>query len=293
MVDVTETPQVFGRNGNLAGIISDPPAEPRSSDPAVIILNAGIIHRVGPSRVSVELARALAKEGFRTLRFDLSGIGDSPIAEDGSDLSEAVLNDIEDAIDLISGVRGDDGGVVLFGICSGADNALCVAARDERVRGLVLVDPTVHPTTGFRLRRMLARATNPRTWRNVLSGRTILLRLRDLSNRDATPPPGYYGLLTLGHEETKRTARSLADRDVEFLYVITGGVREYCNYPGQIRDSVSGAIPEDQLRVMWRPQANHILTRREDRDALGRAMVDWLKERVAGRRQAPAVTTEG
>ena len=67
---------VFGREATSVGIVTEPAAKHTSpSLPAVVILNSGVIHRVGPNRIYVALARDLAALGFPVLRFDLSGIG--------------------------------------------------------------------------------------------------------------------------------------------------------------------------------------------------------------------------
>jgi len=51
---------LFGDAQGLVGVITDPPGPAGPSRPGVILLNAGVIHRVGPSRLYVNLARALA-----------------------------------------------------------------------------------------------------------------------------------------------------------------------------------------------------------------------------------------
>ena len=54
---IRERLELFGRHGSLAGITSEPPAAPGEGARApIVILSAGIIHKVGPSRVSVELS---------------------------------------------------------------------------------------------------------------------------------------------------------------------------------------------------------------------------------------------
>jgi pimeloyl-ACP methyl ester carboxylesterase len=275
MADVRERPQLFGRKRSLLGIVAEP-AQRVSIEPAVIILNAGIIHRVGPSRIGVALARFLAARGYRVLRFDLSGIGDSPRDPADRSLETAVLQDVTDAIELMTQPTDHTDGVVLFGICSGADNAFYIGAEDDRVRGMVLVDPTIHPTAGFRVRKLLARLLSARSWWNVLSGRSLLLRARRVLERHPRRPPGYYGLLTVDPQQAAARARAMSSRGAEFLYILTGGVGAYCNYPGQVADALSGAIPAQQLQVEWRPQADHVLTRDEDRAWLCDRTAAWL-----------------
>ena len=65
----------FGSNGSLVGILSRPMRSNRNL-PAILLLNAGLVHRVGPNRIYVRLARHFAALGFSVLRFDFSGIGD-------------------------------------------------------------------------------------------------------------------------------------------------------------------------------------------------------------------------
>ena len=56
-----ETAITFGKSKSLTGVLTDPPEAKREAGvPAVIFLNAGLIHHVGPNRLYVKLARALA-----------------------------------------------------------------------------------------------------------------------------------------------------------------------------------------------------------------------------------------
>ncbi len=78
---------VFGDPPDLVGVLTEPDGVCR--DRGVIILNAGIIHRVGPNRLHVRMARALASLGFPVLRFDFSGQGDSGRRVDGPSYQES------------------------------------------------------------------------------------------------------------------------------------------------------------------------------------------------------------
>jgi pimeloyl-ACP methyl ester carboxylesterase len=269
MVELNETPLVFGTDQNLIGIVTEPaaPTEPR---PAVVILNAGIIHRVGPSRFAVGTARALARAGHRVLRFDLSGIGDSQLAGAGT-LQQIVCRDIGDAIDLIA--RED--GVILVGLCSGADNAFFIAADDPRVRGLVLIDPSIERTAGFRRRRVFAAMKSLSSWWRVVSGRALVSRARSRLTQKPTPPPGYYGLLACTPDDARRRAAVMTERGVRFLYVLTGGALGYCNSPRQVREAMPMLGPN--LRVEWRTEADHVMTRDADRSWLVETILGWME----------------
>src|SRR6185503_8792569 len=66
---------VRGEHG-FFGILCEPVNAARG--PVVLLSNAGATHHVGPNRLYVMAARALAAAGLRSLRLDLPGLGDNP-----------------------------------------------------------------------------------------------------------------------------------------------------------------------------------------------------------------------
>jgi len=128
---------IFGNHKSLVGICTN--AEGQDKDislPAIILLNAGILHRVGPNRFHVKLARKMAEYGFTVLRFDQSGKGDSETSKKGIEFEEQTVCDTRAAMDYLSFVKNIDR-FILIGICSGADYTVNVAYRDERVVGII------------------------------------------------------------------------------------------------------------------------------------------------------------
>jgi len=126
----------------LFGILNRPVA-PRAGLPAVVLLNAGCVPRMGPHRQYVPLARQWAGLGFSVLRLDLSGIGDSPVAAGGEEnltYPPGGLEDVEQALSWLSHETGAQR-FVLVGLCSGADIAFSAAAHDPRVSGIVMMNP--------------------------------------------------------------------------------------------------------------------------------------------------------
>ena len=82
----------FGPDGGLVGILTEPdPDVARANAPAHVILNSGILHRVGASRLYVQTARSLAEDGITSLRFDFSGIGDSEVRKDSLPIEERFI----------------------------------------------------------------------------------------------------------------------------------------------------------------------------------------------------------
>jgi len=129
----------------LFGILTyreDLPASP--GKPTVIFLNVATQHHVGPSRLWVELSRGWALDGTRSLRLDLSGLGDSPNRGHEHDPWECykpvAFDDVVDAARWAS--PDDPSNVVLVGLCSGAYQAL-ESALAIRARGVVAINPLI------------------------------------------------------------------------------------------------------------------------------------------------------
>lgn len=143
---VREVPLIFGTGPQLFGILAEPaealaPTDPRSRV-AVLMLNVGTNHRVGPNRMYVKMARAWARRGYRSLRFDLAGIGDSGAAAGYSKTrlySRGSTVDVQAAMDAL-GARGTDR-FILVGLCSGAYVGFQTALADPRIAGLILMNP--------------------------------------------------------------------------------------------------------------------------------------------------------
>ena len=90
---------------SLVGVFTAAEPSDDHGRPAIIFLNAGLLHRIGPNRLYVRMAREMAGRGFSSLRFDLSGIGDSLPRTDGLPLRAAALRDVQDALDFLSRKR--------------------------------------------------------------------------------------------------------------------------------------------------------------------------------------------
>jgi alpha/beta superfamily hydrolase len=130
-----ERPVALGPNG-LFGIATEP--ELAASETVVVFVNVANERHLGPARAWVRLARQLAAHGVRSVRLDLSGVGDSPArAGQARDVVYAPewLADLDEAVEALSPAP-----VVLVGLCSGAYSAL-ECALSSRVHGVCVVNP--------------------------------------------------------------------------------------------------------------------------------------------------------
>ena len=131
---------LIGKNVSLVGIITQPsPARGNETFPAVIFLDAGLLHRVGPHRLYVKMARVLSAAGFLVLRFDFSGMGDSEVRRDHLPYEKSVVAEAREAMDFLHTTKGIQR-FILAGLCSGAWAAFRTACVDPRVTGVVLIE---------------------------------------------------------------------------------------------------------------------------------------------------------
>jgi exosortase A-associated hydrolase 1 len=172
MLDVSsvgeEIPVVFQcHESKMLGVVHLPQ---QASTMGVLLVVGGPQYRVGSHRQFVLLARALAKHGTPVLRFDYRGMGD---AEDEIRTFDIVDEDISAAISCFYQTCPELTGIVIWGLCDAASAALFYAYQDERVKGLVLLNPWAFTEQGaaktYLKHYYWQRLTNPELWRKILS----------------------------------------------------------------------------------------------------------------------------
>lgn len=266
----------IGAEAPLVGILSEP-AEIAAGAPAVLLLNAGVMHRVGTCRTSVRIARALAAEGVLALRFDRSGVGDSParrLADTavGADLSVAETLEVMQYLEATRGVRR----FILYGLCSGANAAIAAAALDERVVGIAAVDPHPYETLRYRWIHYMQRMREGR----VRSRMRRLLRLRRAGRRRDVSPEFFEMPEFPGRPDRRVVAdrlRALVRRSVRMYIAFTGGAMAY-NYPTQYRDCFRDVDFGELLRLEYHPDSDHIMTPEAAQRAVCEGVVALARE---------------
>src|ERR1700758_5353576 len=98
---ISEQAVLMGNEHSLVGIMTSAIKAAPSPNPTVVILNTGIVHRVGHHRMFVTLSRALARAGFNVLRFDFAGIGDSEPRTNCLSPLESSLADLGEVLDWL------------------------------------------------------------------------------------------------------------------------------------------------------------------------------------------------
>ena len=97
----TEKAFRLGRAQHLIGVAGLPDKPQDDAGVGVIVLNSGLVHRIGPFRLHVDLTRQLNVSGYPTLRVDLSTLGDSNGTQESLSRRQQVSADVADAMTLL------------------------------------------------------------------------------------------------------------------------------------------------------------------------------------------------
>lgn len=277
---------VFGDSEHLVGVYrevrSDIVAQSGPSRVAVLLLTPGMLHSAGPFRLHTDIANALADSGLPSLRFDLSGIGESlPVGSEYDSLDRAA-HEIGQAIDYLQAHHGVER-VICFGLCSGADDALHAALNDHRIIGLFAMDGCGYRTFkyfwyAFR-RKYLPKLLSIQKWRRYFA--------TGYGHAEAVP-----STLQLGEDIREFPSRELAENQIDQLvgrgvgvhFHYTGGVIEYYSYANQFHDMFPNLARKLQgndrasVSVSYQPDSDHVAFLTSHR----RDLVELVRQKAIG-----------
>jgi len=257
--------EIVDLGDGMFGILSQPPAG-QAKAVCVVLFNAGIMHRSGPFRLHVRLARRLAALGYPTLRFDLPGVGDSLRRADRPQMQ--IVRDVLDRTQAQTGCTR----FVTGGICSAADLGWQLALEDPRIAGVLMLDGLARKGPAFLKGRLLrARRKSSRAWLESLR-RHLVKRPAAVDtpeNLRDWPAPGV----------EKQQLRDLLGRGVEFFILFSGGT-SYFLHPGQLEETFGPAVHNPAVRFQHWAQCDHMIYANADRDRLVAEVSDWLQTRL-------------
>ncbi len=268
----------FGPDGGLLGILTTPDDDIKKADaPIALILNAGIVHRVGPFRMNVDLARGLAAQGFSAMRIDLSGLGDSAPRTGKLDNEDRAELDVSDAMDYLTEKTGVKE-FVLLGLCSGAYNAHKVSVKNERIVGGVFIDGIVFRTIGYYLRQHVVRYMRPRFWRNAIKRRFVQADSSNESSGQSLGESEFFNADALTIDGVVKDLNKLLGRGVQMLFLYTDGYDDICGR-SQFKEMYGFGPDDEQLQVEYYPKAEHTFRLIENRKAVCERVSDWFASR--------------
>jgi len=252
------------------------------SDMAAICITAGLLHHVGPHRLHVLLARALAKQGISTLRFDLSGIGDSATRTDDLIANEVPVQEINDAIKMLE-TRGFTR-FILFGVCSGAMWAAKTALGNPKIAGVILVntggndgsaeiDPG--PAAQFYLRKSL---WNLSAWKNMFTGKvkyralfyilwSALIKKFKAVNKSSTSV----------EDLLRSKLQPFARQGTAILSVMSDRHAQFYELHKPVYDNLHSA----QFKTLVYPDTDHLFTSLSEQQDLINGICQWSAELAA------------
>ncbi|HEX3870439.1 MAG TPA: alpha/beta fold hydrolase [Pirellulales bacterium] len=308
---ICETAWPISAQPNLFGITSEPVVPSNTNVPTILILNAGSTYRAGPGRLNVFLARQMAARGYRCVRMDVRGLGDSVLADSTREndcYAATALSDIQLAIEALERRYGTKR-CVLMGLCSGAYAAFQSAVQLDTPTLIesVLINPlTYYWNDSMKVDDVMAQqlladhysmsaAKQWSKWWRFLTGRTRLTL------------PGAMRLLVqcIGRQASSLVpSRATTDRrmagkapshpECDDLAGDLHGVVQRCRTlalfvsrtdPGyammkhQAKRQAKHLVKSGKLRVAFIDNADHTFSRQGARVALLQAIANYLRSR--------------
>lgn len=268
---------LLGKSGSLVGIITDPPnSAKRNNLPAFIFLNSGVLHRVGPNRLAVRMARYLATLGFVGCRMDFSGIGDSPPNSDNSSVEKRHVAEAREAMDFLQEKRGIER-FVLAGNCSGAAFSFLTALSDPRVVSAVLINPQISNRPPLRYYLRLG-VSNPKFWLRTITGKIKVRWFLDSINKR------FNRLFTRETEEASDEVKSikglssLIRRGCSLLMIHCEWDPGYDYFRAALRNEIEELSLSGKLKVEVIKGMNHDFNLLRGQEDLIRIVHDWASQ---------------
>ncbi|HEY0931431.1 MAG TPA: hypothetical protein VGE27_16030 [Gemmatimonas sp.] len=257
----------------LHGVLTRPASD--SLPFALVILNSGLLHHVGSCGFSVKLARAAAQIGVPALRYDTSGVGDSPARPSGASHDRRSVSELLEVLDAMQRQLGVDR-FALMGLCSGAFTAFDASVIDDRVIAMTQVAPFTYRTGEWYARHYVPRVLTYDTWRRYIARKV---------GAEATRPSGldeqYLEAYDAGWSVPPQSVvedgyRSLLARRVHLFNIMTGGESDSYLYEGQFRDMFPSLAFDERFIEWYLPEATHTITRPDHQRLVLSRIVQWL-----------------
>lgn len=283
-----EQTRIVGAEGHLVATFTPAQGAPGAAAPVVAVLsNSGVIPRSGPHRINVLLARELAAMGIPSVRFDMSGLGDSQRSESTRSVTEQWVADTCEVMDAAQAQFGC-ARFFMVGLCSGAIIGHLVALQDERMRGVLLWDMYAYPTLQSRLRKLAFKVGRAGLLGSTQKAGVMLLRkLRLMPPDDAPPKPKGEMSVSPPKEEFMGRVDRLTNQGVELLFAYCGGQPEWFNHRGQFAAMFAGQPWLSKVAFELLETTDHLITSGPAKRAFIDMTTGWVRERVLPAADAP------
>ena len=278
---MAEKTLILGADKHLVATFAS--ASPLRDAPRVvaILTNSGVIPRGGPHRMNVHLARQLGAMGIPSVRFDMSGLGDSQRSNGTLSVTEQWVADTRAVMDAAQ-ERFSCDRFLMVGFCSGAEVAHLVALEDPRLRAVLLWDLYAYRTLQSEVRRFLFRF---RRVGLLGAARKAIDRLTQLVQRPKSsnePREGRAAEISMVPPKKvfERRIDQLTASGVEVFFLYCGGEPEWFNYRGQFK-AMFGQTPfYKKVAFDYLESSDHLITTRLAQMAFLDVVDHWVQQRV-------------
>jgi alpha-beta hydrolase superfamily lysophospholipase len=270
----------------LFGITTEP--DQGAHGPWMLFINVATEYHIGPGRAWVDLARAWARHGIRSVRFDLSGAGDSPVHPGQAEEITYARQWLDDLPAVAAGVSpSDPSDTVFIGLCSGGYGAF-EAGLAVGSRGAVAINPGLTAPHMSKLSNLW----DPRR-RAVRTMPKPLARLAVHHGRVATRIWEHYKQIAVWHAPMSVPAAAVrAGMDV--LLVCGQDEAEPFRDVWYWRAMVEPRLAATgRLTFTVIPSMDHVLLFGEGRQAAMQALTDHVLERYGPDAEMAAATVTG
>jgi alpha-beta hydrolase superfamily lysophospholipase len=294
-----------GNGATLFGVMCRPSrADAADSDgPALLLLNAGSVHAIGPNRLWVCLARRWAARGIRVLRIDISGIGDSAARADAEDNVVYSLHAMSDVSAALDHLRQHEGASAchVMGLCSGAYHAFKAATGNWGVDSALMINPLTYfwvpgtPLTELKdyevvslSQRYRSLLLSAQAWRRLLQGD---LDLRAIGAIASSATARGMALALRGaarwvglpvKDDLARELRRVSDAGVRLRFVFAANAPGYTLLAQQSGRALATALRRGTVALTFVRGADHTFTRADARSRLLKVL-DQLVAQACGR----------
>ena len=271
----------------LFGMLSEAADGVEPSAPTVVFLNTGRIGHAGPARLWVDLSRSWAAEGWRCLRVDLNGLGDSPTRPGRTAQIEFPADALLDLDDMRRAISEEaDTEVVFVGLCSGGYHAI-EAALAEPVASVCVVNPALtyfrggDPPPGRFEPDQDPGFADREAWGGTRPWlRRLMTRISSLGGATRGIPGRWWIHKRLFVTASPaRTFRRLTESGVDVL-IVTGDVEERVLYRGE-RRRFRALVRDGRLSRETVHHLEHTLLERTGRARVSALLHDHLARFVA------------
>ncbi len=263
-----QTAVSFGPQKAIVGVYTEPDTQ-WPDVPVMLLFNAGLLPRQGPHRINVRIARELAAIGMASLRFDLSGLGDSQAIGSESGNRAQSVRDLQAAMDFLEQSYGTRR-FLAFGVCSGAVIVFDLAQADSRVASILMFDGFWYRSRWTMPIRHLKRL-RAMGFRGALEAVQRRLRGTQRPSEAAAEVPqifaDYQGNPPI--ETYVEVMQRLVDQGVDVQIVYGGSFTDYYSYSSQYKHVFQAYPFYSRMKCQYEPDIDHtFITKRSQQGIL-------------------------